>query len=277
MGDYTCTVEVRNLKDYAVIASESMILHIVANTAVSGKNVLFIGDSLTFSRAGLYPAEIQYHLSNGGMISIGTQDGGVDINQIGAVKHEGYNGATIGGFLRANVTSAFANPFYNPATSTFDLGYFLSNNGYAKVDAVCLNLGHNNFGNEVAGVDDLKTIIAKIHKHDANIPIIISLVPPLGDQDSSYRLSFSAGQMRFHWRQLIKAYIDAFDNGKISNVYLSTPYFNVDQDHDMPTETVARCARDNTQIVRQNDSHPTRVGTLKMADAYYPYLVRVLV
>lgn len=274
MGDHTLTVEVRNLMDYSVMASKSMTLHIIANTAVTGKNVLFIGDSLTFSRAGLYAAEIQYNLSNGGMVSIGSQTGSKDTNQIGDVKHEGYNGATCGGFLKANVTSAFVNPFYNPQTGEFDLAYFLSNNGYSSVDAVCLNLGHNNLGNEVAGVNDLKTIIQKIHDYDASIPVIVSLIAPLGDQNSNAHLGFSAGQMRYHWRQLIKAYITAFDNGNISNVYLSTPYFNVDQDNDLPTETVARCARDNTQIVRQNDSmHPTRIGTLKMADSYYANLL----
>ena len=278
VGDYTLTVEVRDLKNYAFIASKTMTLHIIANSAVSGKNVLFIGDSLTFSRAGLYPAEIQYNLSKGGIVSIGTQNGSIDTNQVGNVKHEGYNGATVGGFLKSNVTSAFTNPFYNPTSGTFDLSYFMTKNGYSKVDAVCLNLGHNNLGNETAGVNDLKTIIEKIHAYNANIPVIISLIAPLGDQNSHAHLGFSAGQMRYHWRQLIKAYLNAFDSGKMSNVYLSTPYFNVDQDNDLPVETVARCARDATQIVRQTDSmHPTRIGTLKMADSYYASLLYRLV
>ena len=278
VGDYTLTVEVRDLKNYAFIASKTMTLHIIANSAVSGKNVLFIGDSLTFSRAGLYPAEIQHNLSKGGIVSIGTQNGSIDTNQVGNVKHEGYNGATVGGFLKANVTSAFTNPFYNPSSGTFDLSYFMANNGYSKVDAVCLNLGHNNLGNEVAGVNDLKTIIEKIHAYNANIPVIISLITPLGDQNSHAHLGFTAGQMRYHWRQLIKAYINAFDSGKMSNVYLSTPYFNVDQDNDLPVESVSRCARDTTQIVRQTDSmHPTRTGTLKMADSYYASLLYRLV
>lgn len=272
IGDYTLTVEVRNLKDYAVIVSKSMVLHVVENRTISGKNVLFIGDSLTFSRAGLYVAEIQYNLSNGGIVSIGSQDGSGDINQVGNVKHEGYNGATCGGFLREKVTNAFTNPFYNPTSGTFDLAYFMTNHGYSGVDAVCLNLGHNNLGNEVAGVADLKTIVEKIHAYNPNIPVIISLITPLGDQNSHAHQGFSAGQMRFHWRQLIKAYIDAFDN-KISNVYLSTPYFNVDPENDFPVETVARCARDSAEIVRQNDSHPTRIGTLKMADSYYANLL----
>ena len=274
VGDYTLTVEVRNLIDYAVVASKTMTLHIIENRAVSGKNVLFIGDSLTFSRAGLYAAEIQHNLSNGGIVSIGTQNGSQDINQIGAVKHEGYNGATCGDFLKQNVTSGFTNPFYNPASGTFDLAYFMNNNGYTKVDAVCLNLGHNNLGNQEAGVNDLKTIIQRIRAYDANVPVIVSLIAPVGNQDAWSGGSYTSAQMRYHWSNLIKAYLDAFDGGKISNVYLSTPYFNVDQENDFPTENVARCGRDATQIVRQNDSmHPTRIGTLKMADSYYADLL----
>lgn len=271
IGDYTLTVEVRDNTGNTVIVSKTMTLHIVENRTISNQNVLFIGDSLTFSRGGLYAAEIQYNLSNGGIVSIGTQTGPQASNTIGEVKHEGYNGAAVGGFLSANVISGFTNPFYNPTTKTFDLAYFMTNQGYSKVDAVCLNLGHNNIGNTANAVSGLTTIAEKIHAYNSNIPVIISLVEPLAGQDSwRDTKGYTAEQMRSHWAGLIKAYIAAFDNGKISNVYLSTPYFNIDPDNDFPTETVARSSRDTTQIVRQNDSmHPNRVGTLKMADAYF--------
>lgn len=273
VGAHTLTVQVKNLMTGAILAEKAMTLHIVARRTITGMNVLYIGDSLTFSRGGLYAAEIQYNLSGGGLVSIGTQVGSKDSNTIGAVKHEGYNGAAVGGFLSANVTSGFTNPFYNPTTKQFDLAYFMTNHGYTHLDAVCLNLGHNNIGNHVNAVAGLKTLISKIHAYDANIPVIISLITPIGGQDSWRNSTYTAAQMRAHWRNLIAAYIDAFD-GKIGNVYLSTPYFGVDQENDLPTETVARSARDTTQIVRQNDSmHPSRVATLKMADSYYGYLL----
>ena len=270
VGDCTLTVQVRDLNGSTVLATKTMTLHIIENRTVIGKNVLFIGDSLTFSRGGLYAAEIQYNLSNGGIVSIGSQTGAQASNTIGEVKHEGYNGATVGGFLSANVTSGFTNPFYNPTTETFDLAYFMTNQGYSKVDAVCLNLGHNNVGNHINAVNGLTTIVEKIHEYNANIPVIISLIEPLAGQDSWRDNPYTAEQMRMHWRNLINAYITAFDNQKINNVFLSTPYFNIDPDNDFPTETVARSARDTTQIIRQNDSmHPSRIGTLKMADSYY--------
>lgn len=274
VGNYTLTAKVRDIKTGTVIAEKSMLLRIIANTALTGRNVLFIGDSLTASRNGLYAAEIQYNLSGGGMVSIGTQNGSKDTNQIGAVKHEGYNGATVDGFLSANVASGNVNPFYNPSTGAFDFAYFMSNQGYSYVDAVCLNLGHNNIGNHAKAVFGLTTIAASIHAYDANIPVIISLIEPLAGQDAWRNKPNTAAQMRTHWRNLLVAYMDAFDNGKISNVYLSAPYFNIDPDNDFPTETVARSARDATQIVRQTDPmHPGRIGTLKMADVYYANLL----
>ncbi len=275
VGDYTLTIQVKDIITGTVKATKTTTLHIIKNRALNTKNVLYLGDSLTFSRGGLYASEIQYNLSNGKLVSIGSQVGTSASNSIGEVRHEGYNGATIGGFLSASVTNGNVNKFYNPSTGQFDLSYFMSTQGYSKLDAVCLNLGHNNLGNHVNGVTQLKTIISKIHEYNANIPVIISLITPLASQDGwTAKTKSTAEEMRRHWKNLISAYITAFDNGAISNVYLSTPYINVDQDNDFPTETVARSSRDATQIVRQNDAmHPSRIGNLKMADVYYANLL----
>lgn len=275
VGSYTLTVQVKDIVSGSVKAEKTVTFHIIKNRSLNNKNVLYLGDSLTFSRGGLYPAEIQYNLSGGKLISIGSQNGSAESNGIGEVKHEGYNGATVGGFLSANVTSGNVNKFYNPSTGQFDLSYFMTNQGYTQLDAVCLNLGHNNLGNHVNAVSGLQTIISKIHEYNADIPVIISLIEPLAGQDGwTAKTKSTAIEMNRHWKNLLSAYITAFDNGKISNVYLSAPYLNIDADNDFPTETVARSARDTTQIVRQNDAmHPGRIGTLKMADVYFANLM----
>lgn len=275
VGSYTLTVQVKDIISGSVKAEKAVAFHIIKNRALNNKNVLYLGDSLTFSRGGLYPAEIQYNLSGGKLISIGSQTGTAESNGIGEVKHEGYNGATVGGFLSANVTSGNVNKFYNPSTGQFDLSYFMTKQGYTQLDAVCLNLGHNNLGNHVNAVSGLQTIVSKIHEYNADIPVIISLIEPLAGQDGwTKKTKSTAIEMNRHWKNLISAYITAFDNGKISNVYLSAPYLNIDADNDFPTETVARSARDTTQIVRQNDAmHPGKIGTLKMADVYFANLL----
>lgn len=275
VGEHTLKLQVKNPVTNAVVAEKEMKLIICERTSVTGKNVVYMGDSLTFSRGGLYAAEIQHNLSNGGIVSVGTQVCAQATNQIGEVRHEGYNGATCGGFLKANVTSGFVNPFYNTSTNNFDFAQFVNTIG-KPVHAVCLNLGANNLGNHEQGVADLQTIITKIRSYSADLPIIVSLAVQMAGQDSWRAGTYTATEMRYHWRNLIKAYLAAFDNGA-DNVYISTPYFNVDSDCDFPVETVARCARDTTQISRQNDSlHPTRIGTLKMADSYYATVLYVV-
>lgn len=275
VGSHTLTVQVKDAISGSVKAEKAVTFHIIKNRSLNNKNVLYLGDSLTFSRGGLYPAEIQYNLSGGKLVSIGSQIGSTESNGIGQVRHEGYNGATVGGFLSANVTSGNVNKFYNPSTGQFDLAYFMTNQGYTQIDAVCLNLGHNNLGNHVNAVSGLQTIISKIHEYNADIPVIISLIEPLAGQDGwTAKTKSTAIEMNRHWKNLISAYITAFDNGKISNVYLSAPYLNIDADNDFPTETVARSARDTTQIDRQNDAmHPGKTGTLKMADVYFANLM----
>lgn len=275
VGEHTLKLQVKNPVTNAVLAEKQMKLIICERTAVTGKNVVFMGDSLTYSRHGLYVAEIQYNLSSGGIVSVGTQTGTQTTNQIGEVQHEGYNGATCGGFLNANVVSGYANPFYNTSAKSFDFAQFVTTVG-KPIHAVCLNLGANNLGNEVQGVADLQTIISKIREYSTDLPIIVSLAPQTAGQDSWRNGVFTATEMRYHWRKLIKAYLTAFDN-VADNVYVSTPYFNVDPDNDFPVETVTRCSRDTTQISRQNDSlHPTRIGTLKMADSYYATILYVV-
>lgn len=275
IGDYTLTVQVKDTISGTVKAAKTVTLHIIENRSPASKNVLYLGDSLTFSRGGLYAAEIQYNLSDGNLVSIGSQEGTAQSNGIGEVKHEGYNGATVGGFLAEIVTNGNVNKFYNPTTGQFDLAYFMTTQGYSQLDAVCLNLGHNNIGNTANAVTGLTAIAEKIHEYNADIPVIVSLITPLAGQDGwTKKTKNTTEEMMRHWKGLLSAYIAAFDNGKISNVYLSAPYVNIDVDHDFPTETTARSSRDNTQIVRQNDAmHPSKIGTLKMADAYYAYLL----
>lgn len=275
IGEHTLKLRIMNPITNAVITEKEMRLIICERTTVTGRNVVYMGDSLTYSRQGLYAAEIQYNLSNGGIVSVGTQTGAQATNQIGEVKHEGYNGATCGGFLNPNIVSGYTNPFYNTSTKSFDFAQFVNTIG-KSVHAVCLNLGANNLGNDIQGVADLQTIISKIKAYNAELPIIVSLAPQTAGQDSWRGGEYTATEMRYHWRNLVKNFIKNFDS-KISNVYVSTPYFNVDPDNDFPVENVTKCARDTTQINRQNDSlHPTRIGTLKMADSYYATLLYVL-
>ena len=276
VGEYTLTLTLRDRKTAAVYATQDMTLRIIANTAVAGKNVLFIGDSLTF--ASIYPAEIQHNLSGGGISSLGVISGTVSLNDVSlTVNHEGRNGWASWNYAENESYNGYSNPFYNPDTATFDFAYYMAQQGYSGVDVVCLNLGTNGVGAHISSMNGLNAMIESIHAYDASIPILVSLVPPVSGQDawsvSANQKTGSAAYMRMRHHDLIAAYLAAYD-GVLDNVAVTAVYLNVDPDNDFPTESVAMSSRNPTQTTRQTDRmHPSKYGYLKMADVYYAHLL----
>ena len=273
-GTWTMTITVKDFTSSKTLATKTVTLHVLNKKTFVNKKVIFMGDSLTASRNQLYPAEIQHNLSGGGIISLGTKLGSVATNQIADTYGEGYNGAYTKKFLQsATIEGTTVNPFYNPSTQYFDFNYYMTNNGFDKVDCIMINLGANMLGNGNA-VTELKELIALIREYSADVPIIVSLAVGISGQDGwRDNGGMTSLTMQRHWRNQLKSYIAGFDNEQLSKVYLSTPYLAVDPDFDYPTDTTARSSRDDTTIVRQSDGmHPGRKGTLKMADAYFGYL-----
>lgn len=289
LGDWTMTVYVKTLTGSTPIATKTVTLHVIPNSFVGTKNVIYMGDSLTFSRAGLYPAEIQYNLSSGKIVSLGSLLGAKTTNQIGDVYHAGYNGAAALDFLDPDIVGSdneANNPFYNPTTQKFDLNYFMTQRGYDKVDAIMLNLGANMIGANTLATQGFDGLIKGIREYSSTLPIIISVAPPLGAWDASADKSTKNGfyYMIQRYRSLMEdTVISRYGNGSVEidgvtygNIYLSTPNVCIDRFVDFPTVEVQRSARDTTKVARQDDNyHPNRTGTLKMADVYYAYLVYI--
>ena len=274
VGTWTMTITVKDFTSSKTLATKTVTLHVLNKKTFVNKKVIFMGDSLTASRALLYPAEIQHNLSGGGIISLGTKLGAKATNQIADTYGEGYNGAYTKKFLQnPTIEGSITNPFYNPSTQYFDMNYYMTNNGFDTVDCIMINLGANMLGNGNA-VTELKELIRCIRLYSADVPIIVSMAVGISGQDGwRDNGSMTTLTMQRHWRNQLKSYISGFDNEQLSKVYLSTPYLAVDPDFDYPTDTTARSARDDTTIVRQSDGmHPGRKGTLKMADAYFGYL-----
>lgn len=273
-GTWTMTITVKDFTSNKTLATKNVTLHVLNKKTFVNKKVIFMGDSLTASRNQLYPAEIQHNLSGGGIISLGTRLGTKDINQIADTYGEGYNGAFTKKFLQnPTIEGSTPNPFYNPSTQYFDMNYYMTNNGFDKVDCIMINLGANMLGNGNA-VTELKELIGLIRQYSADVPIIVSMAVGISGQDGWRALgAMTSLTMQKHWRNQLKSYIDGFDNEQLSKVYLSTPYLAVDPDFDYPTDETVRSSRDTAKITRQSDGmHPGRIGTLKMADAYFGYL-----
>lgn len=279
-GTYTVTIKVRDRKlgNKAIYASKTMTLYVVANAMVTGKNVLFLGDSLTY--AGKYTAEIQHNLSSGGITSIGTIERTVGINGTNLTAMcEGRNGWATWDYAGtwADSLTKFQsanNVFRNPNTNQFDLGYYMNTYHSGKtLDAVCLNLGTNGVGATGINVEGMNELISRIRVYSATIPILvhIPIVEGAGDVYPYLGSTATPSYMHMRWFELAEAFIKEYD-GTMPNVYVVPVYFNLDENNDFPKTSMVVSARNPATIERITDGHPNTYGYLKMADVYYAHL-----
>jgi hypothetical protein len=268
LGTHTLTFRIRDKKKTATIVQKTMEIVVIADTAVTNKKVLFIGDSLT--DAGIYPAEIQHNLSGGGIVSIGTRSDTVTIDgtQL-TVHHEGRSGWAAYDYTRSvpNYKTDVPNAFWDG--SKFNFSWYMSQNGYTGVDVVCINLGTNGVSNANT-VPALEEMVASVHEYDANIIVLVSLITPSASQAGwgYYAGSSTKAQFESAAFDLRTACMDKFMDK--ANVDISAPYLFLDTENDFGTTEMAVSARNPKQItVQTNNVHPSVYGYLHIADAYY--------
>ncbi|MEN3980580.1 GDSL-type esterase/lipase family protein [Acinetobacter sp. CWB-B33] len=164
------------------------------NPAVK-RYIIALGDSLTDSVAnsgikGAWPNECSRRLSGIGFQILSTELSPVplamtNLEFIGTlgdkvVKHEGRGGWRASHYLNNASVTTQTNAFWNPATSQFDMSYYLSQNGFNGVDAtgsnltVVILLGWNDVYNSTAkqAATDLGLLIDKIRSTHLNTDII---------------------------------------------------------------------------------------------------------
>lgn len=269
IGAHTVTVFLRDRATDEELGRKQFTLHVIADTALTDKRVLFIGDSLT--DAGIYPAEIQHNLSNGGLISLGTRSDTVTIGGASlAVNHEGRSGWASYDYTRtgSSYRTDAENPFWDG--SAFNFAWYMEQQGYDGVDIVCINLGTNGVSN-AATVPAIDAMIESIHAYDPNILVLVSLITNGASQDGwGVRVNALSPAAKFD--------IDAFNlraqylekyAGR-ANVDVTDLYLALDCDHDFDTVTQVLSARNpNTTVKQANNVHPSEYGYLKYADVYY--------
>lgn len=272
IGTHTVSIRIRRKGMEVNYLTRSIDLIVIADSALSNKKVMFIGDSLT--DAGIYPAEIQFNLSNGGIESIGTRQDTVTINGTSyTVKHEGRAGWQVSDYVRNASTwkTDAENPFWDG--TAFNFSYYMTQQGFSGVDIVCLNLGTNGVSSDKT-VPGLEIMIDSIHAYDPNIIILVSLITPSASQTGwGYYAGLSSGQTfdiaAFNLR---KAYIENFEGE--TNLDVTEPYFNIDTEYDFTSEEVAASSRNPVLMsIQTNNVHPSIYGYLKMADVYYANLL----
>jgi lysophospholipase L1-like esterase len=267
----TATLRVRDKATGDLIASATIAVEVITEQTLSGKNVIFIGDSLT--EATYYPAEIQNNLSGGGITSLGTRSNYIYINDVGMrVPHEGRSGWSVANYLSAASYNGATNSFYNPNKAAFDFSYYMAQQGYAGVNAVCIGLGTNGVTSIAENVAGINTMIDSIHAYDANIRVFVALITPPAIQDG-WRSVASTDEWKRQQLALVEAYISAFGK-RTDNVYVVPWHVAIHRDYDFPRIEVAESARNPIVITRANNNvHPSVYGYLKMADMLYNILV----
>lgn len=266
VGVHTLTCHL--LQNGNSIATKSCQLHVVADTPVTAKKWVFIGDSLTNN--GVYPQEFAT-MCGVGVTSLGTRT-------TGSVNHEGRSGWSAHNYVTSGVYKEVVNAFWNPATSAFDFSYYMTQTGYTGLTDVGIMLGTNDVADTQRNLDSINEIIASIHAYDPNINIAVALtIPPCKEQDAFglYNDENGLGRTKEFKRNqlaLVQAYIDNFED-KV-NLDVCPLYLNVDAVNDFPYRMVALSSRNPATTRRcDNTVHPDDPGYLKIADVWYYYTI----
>jgi lysophospholipase L1-like esterase len=275
---YTITCAVKDKITWKTLTYKTMTLNILPNTVLSGKTVVFIGDSLT--NAGYYPYEIQHNLSNNGVISVGTRTSRPTFDgETVTINHEGRGGWSPVDYISRASWGDDVNAFWNPTTNKFDFAYWMSNNNFTMPDLVFINLGTNGAGNYSANLDAIDEILLSVRASSPNVPVLISLITPPATQDGWDYVVPGGSAAQFAVQQITynKACMARFGSRESEHIYLSPVYFNLDRYHDYPTEEVAVSAR-NPEIVtiQTNNIHPSKYGYFKFADVYWGMIQKLL-
>lgn len=276
IGTHTLTMSIYENNGFTEIETVNITLKIIADTSVTGKKVLFIGDSLTDE--GIYEAEIQYNMTNQGIISIGTRTSTCTIgSDTFTVNHEGRGGWGAYDYTRStpHYKTDKDNPFWDG--EKFNFSYYMANSGVDAPDVICIGLGTN--GN-ISGLNDVLEMVESIREYSTTIPIFVTLIAPPAYQDG---VGFHNGlqcaqELKERFLQVNENYIENYDNNSsMPNVDIVELCFHIDRDNDFGTAEVDASARNPNKItIQTNNVHPSKYGYMHFADAYYNRILNAL-
>ena len=273
VGNRYITLSLHEKKSFKLLTEVTFTLTIIPEAELTGKKVMFIGDSLT--SAGVFAAEIQFIMSNGGIESVGTRETTVTIEGNSyTVKHEGRGGWSASDYTRSGASWAhdIDNPFYDESEQEFSFEYYMNTTGIAKPDIVCIGLGTN--GN-ISGLNDVMFMVNSIHAYDPDIPVLVSLLTPPAYQDGFgyHNNKQNAAEIKDRFLQCNVNYIDNYE-AEASNLDIVELCFQFDREHDFSTALMRVSARNPAEmLVQTNNVHPSQYGYLHFADGYYNRLL----
>ena len=254
--------------------SSVLTLKVVSSsTAVTGKQILVIGDSLI--AANTIVNELSTLLGNNGTnLFLGTQGT--------PTHHEGRSGWTFSGFTTSN---GGQNPFWDGTKVNFKNYMSVNNNfgGTDNIDICYIQLGINDvYGNTSLStiIANAKILIAALRSDYPSCKIILGIPPISCSTQDGFGKNYGAAtnmltyenNMKEYWSEAILQYDEARYNAAVT---VCQSGLWVDRDYGYPKETVNVSARDSADQVSvfSNALHPNTSGYTQIADAVYSHIL----
>lgn len=172
--------------------------------------------------------------------------------------NEGYAGWKYTDFV--DTSKSASNNFWNSQTNSFDFSYYMSQNGYSKVDSIYIQLGTNDVSAAILQSDfsvviaAAQTIVSSILSYNSNIKIYLGLtVMPTLDSTvfaTKYNGIGVPWLMRLNMQRLNAALINAFKSNASVRI------------------VATNCILDSVEDIKDN-VHPNSTGYQKMAQQLY--------
>ena len=254
----------------------------------SNINVLIFGDSLTGSAlwAGeglrrVYGSDMSREPQSLGVTNTCTTYGTKYSNVNGyPVYHEGYGGWTWASFLKQESI----NPFYNPENGRVDFNYHANKYANLGADLVAVLLTWNgssvkddfDFSDPInKHMNNASTLLRQIHSDFPKAKIIcmgIQISSLTGGTSDTYGYAFYS----FDYNKALEELVTNPEFGEYCYYVDTKGQFDAEYNMPYAEEDVNNRNDSVTEIVGNNNVHPTTKGYYQIGDAFYRALHRVL-
>ena len=245
-----------------------------SDTGSTEIKVIVIGDSkIAYGEVVRYLSSL-FDTDNHTLTLLGSR---YDNNDTGDTKykHEGRSGWSSYHYTYVqshnDVTNAFYNSSYTDSSygTKFDFSAYMRNQGYDGVDYVFINLGTNDFGQNLTDTKwQTDAMIKSIHAFNPSIKIVIGL------NEGVYRRALQHTALN-EWIYTLNATKIAKYDGKLQNVYVLPIYPSIDLYNDYPMTSVALsegdsvCEDSKTRAYVPDPIHQNKAGFYKYAMCMY--------
>lgn len=286
VGTYALTIIAKFGKVSKSITTSLIITSESAGSSAS-KKVMILGDSTTDN--GVAVTKLNENFADD-VMSIST----IGTRGISPYNHEGRSGWRFSSYFNppnaGDIAAGVENPWYNPASHTFDAEYYFVETEMSKPDWFFINLGINDMfgytddGLLEAQIASCKTLcdsmISSMKTTSPNTKIAVCLTIPPNHSQDAFGKAYANDQTRNRYKHnnaiWVNALIEEYDGRESEDIYLVPIYVNLDTVYNMGMETLPVNAR-NTDVTYQSPIgnggvHPADSGYWQIADVYTAFL-----